>query len=308
MTCADRMLRRWIAMSIVAALVVSVLPGATAAQQSKKPEPTHRDVSYGPHDRNVLDLWLAESDEPTLLVVYIHGGGFRGGNKNSINSRVLAELLNSDISVAALHYRFVSSKPLPAAHHDCRRALQFLRANADKWNLDKTHVGAFGGSAGAQLCMYLGFHDDMADPDAEDPVARKSTRLTAVGTNGGQTTMDFDWWMKNIPEYDKPHRDLSGTFDANTDEERTVIVREISAQLLISKDDPPIYMTYGMAPNAPVPSDPQRAQGWKVHHVAFGVKLEEQMDGLDIEADLVYPGAEPKHASMEEFFKAKLLE
>ena len=96
-----------------------------------------------------------------------------------------------------------------------------------------------------------------------------------------------------------------GTFDA--EEERAALVREISAQSLISKDDPPIYMTYGMAPDAPVPGDPQRAQGWKVHHVAFGVKLTEQMDALGIEADLVHPGAKPKFASMAEFFKAKLL-
>jgi acetyl esterase/lipase len=305
MICIHRALIRGIAGLVVIALAASALPNAGAAQQAKKPKPTHSDVSYGPHERNVLDLWLAESDDPTPLVVYIHGGGFRGGNKNSINGRTLTELLDGGISVAALHYRLISNKPLPAAHHDCRRALQFLRANADKWNLDKTRVGAFGGSAGAQLCMYLAFHDCMADPDAKDTISRESTRLTAVGTSGGQTTMDFDWWMKNIPGYDKPHRDLSETFDS--EQERAAIVREISAMALISKDDPPIYMTYGMAPDAPVPSDSERARGWKVHHVAFGVKLKEQMDALGIEADLAYPGVKPKYASMAEFFKTKLL-
>jgi len=284
-----------------------VLPVPTGlAQPGAKPAPTHRDLRYGPHQRDVMDVWLAESEEPTPLVVYIHGGGFRGGSKESLNARTLKELLNARISVAALHYRLVDQKRLPAAHHDCRRALQFLRSKAGAWNLDKARVGAFGGSAGAQLCMYLAFHDEMADPQSADPVERESTRLCCVATNGGQTTMDFQWWRKWIPDYDRPHRDPGAVFDAETPEDTKKIVAEISALSLISADDPPIHMSYGMSPDDPVPSDPQRAQGWKVHHVMFGVKLKERMDELGIEADLKYPGATTKYTSMVEFFKAKL--
>ena len=52
-------------------------------QRSRQPAqpPTHRDVKYGPYDRNVMDVWLAESDKPTPVLVSIHGGGFSGGNK-----------------------------------------------------------------------------------------------------------------------------------------------------------------------------------------------------------------------------------
>ena len=44
--------------------------------------PTHPNVKYGPHERNVLDVWLAESDKPTPVLVSIHGGGFQGGDKS----------------------------------------------------------------------------------------------------------------------------------------------------------------------------------------------------------------------------------
>ena len=98
------------------------------------------------------------SEKPTPVVVYIHGGGFRGGSKQRINVKTLRGLLEAGISVVAFHYRFVQHAPLPAAHHDCRRALQLLRSKADEWNLDPERVGAFGGSAGAQLCMHLAFH------------------------------------------------------------------------------------------------------------------------------------------------------
>lgn len=105
------------------------------AQDRDKPAPTYKDVSYGPHERNVLDFWQSKSDEPTPLVVYIHGGGFRNGNKESVDAATLRALLEAKISVAALNYRFVTQAPLPAAHDDCRRGLQFLRSKAKEWSI-----------------------------------------------------------------------------------------------------------------------------------------------------------------------------
>ncbi len=200
----------------------------------------------------------------------------------------------------------IQHRKLPAAHHDCRRALQFLRSKAGAWNLDKARVGAFGGSAGAQLAMWLAFHDEMARPDAPDPIQRESTRLACVATRGGQTTMDFDWWQQSIPGYDAPHRDPFEVFAAESDEQLRALVEEVSALSLISADDPPIFMSYRMAPDAPLPSDPNRARGWKVHHVIFGVKLKEKMDALGVEAELKYPGAAPKYRTVSDFFQAKL--
>ena len=95
-----------------------------------EPAPTYSDVSYGSHERNVLDFWKVESEKPTPLVIYIHGGGFRGGDKNSLQAGTLKRLLQAGISVAAIQYRLVPEHPLPAAHEDAKRALQFLRSKA----------------------------------------------------------------------------------------------------------------------------------------------------------------------------------
>jgi hypothetical protein len=51
----------------------------TKRPAANRPTPTHADVHYGPHERNVLDLWLAKSDTPTPLVVFIHGGASSTG-------------------------------------------------------------------------------------------------------------------------------------------------------------------------------------------------------------------------------------
>ena len=63
-----------------------------------------------------------------------------------------------------------------------------------------------------------------------------------------------------------------------------------------------------MPPDAPVPEDPRRARGWKIHHVIFGVKLKEKMDALGIESHLKYPGANVKYDSIPQFFIEKLLQ
>ena len=280
--------------------------GARLRNQDAKPRPTHADLAYGPDARNVLDVWLASSEKPTPVVLYIHGGGFRGGSKRSIGAGTLKQLLGAGISVVAVEYRLVPNHPLPAAHHDCRRAIQFVRAKAEEWNIDKTRAGAFGGSAGAQLCMWLAFHDDMADPDAHDPIVRESTRLSCVATNGGQTTMEREWWLKRVPGYGTSHRDPVELYGKKTDEQIREVVADISALSLISADDPPIHMQYGQKPDDPVPDDPQKARGWKIHHVVFGVELKRAMDKLGVEANLQYPGAKTRYGSREHFLIEKL--
>src|SRR5262245_3613300 len=113
-------------------LVLVTLCSYRVQAQDQPPKPTLADVSYGPHERNVLDFYKAESKTPTPLIVYIHGGGFVGGNKQSINGVILRGALDSGISVAAIHYRFVNGDDVifPAPQLDGARAVQFLRTKA----------------------------------------------------------------------------------------------------------------------------------------------------------------------------------
>jgi len=292
--------------------VVLLCSGTPALGQPRqrtgpRPRPTFADVRYGPHERNVLDFWKAQAHDPTPLVVFIHGGGFRAGSKERINAAWLREFLGAGVSVAAINYRFVTQAPLPAAHHDARRAIQFLRAKSAEWGLAPHRFGAYGGSAGAQLCMWLALHDDMANPDSDDPVERYSTRLTCVATMGGQTTMDLEWWKRHIPGYSRPHRSWHELFGSDDPAVIRRVVRDISALELASADDPPIFMTYSMRPDAKPPANPRRARGWRVHHVNFGIALKEKLDRLGVEAHLMYPGVHDlPYRSVPEFLIRKL--
>ena len=77
---------------------------------------------------------------------------------------------------------------------DAARALQFLRYHFQSLNLDPENVALYGGSAGAGASLWLGTHDDMADPDNADPVLRESTRVKAVGALATQSTYDLLLW------------------------------------------------------------------------------------------------------------------
>jgi acetyl esterase len=252
--------------------------------------PPHRDVKYGPYDRNVMDVWLAESDRPTPVLVSIHGGGFSGGNK-SVSGGLLTQCLESGISVVAITYRLSGEAKAPAQFHDSARALQFIRSKAKQWNLDPTRIAATGGSAGAGLSLWLGFHDDLADPDNEDPVLRESTRLTCMSVYGGQTSYDPRFIRDLFPDSDTYKVGaLAKLFDMDPNnldqlsEEKYKLFEECSPITHLTKDDPPAQLTYGGSLDTKVTS-----QSIGIHHAKFGEALKKKMDALGIRCD-VYAG------------------
>ena len=299
--------------------------GKKTNQEKEQRTATHANVKYGKDERNIFDIWLAESDKPTPLAIYIHGGGFRAGSKEKLSNDILSQLLKAGISVASINYRYLSiDTPLPTSHHDARRALQFMRSKAGEWNIDKSRVAAFGGSAGAQICMWLAFSDDMAKPKSKDPIKRESTRLTCVATTGGQTTNKSEFWKEMIIDLMgsqieaegfvrplgslvDPEKVRMATWGAKSLEQANKKAARHSALTLISEDDPPIFMSYGMAPSAKPPENKTRLRGWLIHHVNLGIALKEKTDALKLGAYLKYPGAELKYPSHVEFLMDKLL-
>ena len=221
------------------------------------------------------------------------------------NVAILEALLNAGISVAAVDYRLMQHAPLPAAYTDSRQALQFLRSKSDEWNIDKTRVGTFGDSAGAAISLWLVYHDEMADPDSPDPIARESTRLTAIASRSGQTIINADLWGEWIPGMEGPAAAVTDlTIASGNSLERASVLKEISALTHLTADDPPTFASYRMAPDEPIPTE--RAMGWQIHHVIFGIKLKEKTDELGLEAHLSYPGFEWPYPSVVEFFQEKL--
>ena len=241
-------------------------------------------VAYGPHERNVFDLWQAESGEPAPLVIYYHGGGFRGGDKRSLNPDLLKKLLAGGVSVAAANYRLSGTAPFPAPMHDFARALQFIRLHADKYHIDPKRVGATGGSAGAGISQWLAFHDDLAEADSQDPVARQSTRISCAVVYAAQTSYD-PRFIQKLFQTDQVDAALIPFFGMQSakdvDDPKYHPLFEESAPINhATADDPPVLLFYPQ-PNEPLPEN--SGGGQHIHHPKFGFALKEKLDGLGVE-------------------------
>jgi len=291
---------------------------AKAAAKKSAPEnpavvkPTLAEVRYGPHERQVLDFWRATSATPTPLVFVIHGGGWQSGEKERVNKFVSVEgLLAQGISVVAINYRLIKhaeaegvTPPVKAPLHDAARALQFVRSQAAAWNLDKTRIGAAGGSAGACSSLWLAFHDDLAEPKSADPIARESTRLFCAAVTVAQTTLDpvqMKAWTPNS-KYGG-HAFGLATFEqflAARDRLQPLIA-EYSPYHLVTKDDPAVYLIYHTPPAL------GQDQKDPTHTANFGVKLQEHCRSLGVACDLMYPGAKDvAHATAQDYLIAAL--
>lgn len=257
-------------------------PG-TEARQSE-PAPTFRDVSYGPDPSNKIDFWKATSASPTPLLVFIHGGGFRGGDKSSHNPSLLKACLDSGISFASINYRLSAAAPYPAQMLDSARAIQFMRAKAAEWNIDPQRLACTGGSAGAGISLWLAFHDDLADPKSADPVTRQSTRLSCALPTNMQCTYDPREIKKIVPgdAYNvAPLKQLHGlpeTFDWNKDPisaDLDARLRDCSPITHLTKDDAPVFAMNSQAAE----------KDGNIHHPNFGRHLKQEMDKVPAECE-----------------------
>lgn len=290
-------------------LAILLLALSTLAQPRK---PDVANQSYGPHERNVLDLYLAKSDKPTPLIIYIHGGGFVGGDKRTAQPQMITSALDNGISFAAVNYRYSTQAPYPAPMTDSARALQFLRSKAKEYNLRTDRVACYGGSAGAGISMWIAFHDDLAKPDSADPVERQSTRITCAGSMGGQCSYNPLTIKKWIGGSAWEHPALVKLYGLNSiadfdDPKNFKLMEDASAITHLTKDDAPVYMVYSEA-DKPLPDTAKPGEG--IHHPKFGHVLKEKMDELKIECvyrhstDRQQP---PPNIGMFEFFKKYLL-
>jgi acetyl esterase len=290
-------MRKAIALST---MILTLMAADIAAAQEKKQagkknapqvpaqKPTYPDVKYGPYARNVMDVWLAKSDKPTPVLVSIHGGGFSAGNK-SVGPRLCEECLKSGIAVVAITYRLSDEAKAPAQFLDGARAIQFIRSKAKEWNIDPTKIAATGGSAGAGISLWLGFHDDLADPKNADPVLRQSTRLTCTAVTNGQTSYDPRFIRELEPGTDTYKVSaLAKLFDMdpenldNLPKEKYKLFEECSPINHLTKDDAPALLIYlDNTLETPITS-----QNVGIHHPRFGKALKEKMDALGIECEV----------------------
>jgi acetyl esterase/lipase len=199
-----------------------------------------RDIEYVPggHVRQKLDLYLpAKTNLPLPLIIWVHGGAWRGGSKQNCPAlRYVAQ----GYAVASVNYRLSQHAIFPAQIEDCKAAVRWLRAHAKDYSLDPDRFGAWGSSAGGHLVALLGTTGGVKEFDAGSNL-ETSSRVQAVVDYFGPTDLlrmaeqsgSNSRMNHNAP--DSPESQLvGGTLQENREK-----AAKASPITYVSKDDPP---------------------------------------------------------------------
>jgi acetyl esterase/lipase len=222
--------------------MVAILMAMLAVQELEK------DVVYGKGGGEDLTLNLARPTDrpgPRPCVLVIHGGGWAAGNKNGHNPQVL-ELAKRGYVAATVGYRFAPKHVFPAQVEDVKCAVRYLRANAEKYGIDKARFGAMGFSAGAHLSMMLGTMDKEDGLEGDGGCAEESSKVQAVVAWFGPT--DFS------VEYPEASRRIVSTFLGGPLAEKAEVYRRASPVTYVGPGDAATLILQGTK-DALVPHD-----------------------------------------------------
>ena len=211
---------------------------------------TLRDVAYVPngHERQKLDLYVpAGATNPLPLIIWIHGGAWKGGSKERCPA---LRYLERGHAVASINYRLSQHAIFPAQIEDCKAAVRWLRAHAQEHHLDPQRFAAWGSSAGGHLVALLGTSGDVKEFDKGENLGF-SSRVQAVVDWFGAT--DFTQMSRFSPPNapidhdaaDSPESQLiGGAVQQNKDK-----AAKASPLTYVSKDDPPFLIMHGNRDN-----------------------------------------------------------
>ena len=240
---------------IVAAFALVLASSAAFAQardrDRERPLPAgitrHADVTYASiGDRELrLDVYAPSTKpaSPIPAIVWVHGGGWRGGSKNGIGRS--APILSSGYGLVSVEYRLSGEALFPAAIADVKAAMRWVRANASKYGFDPSRLGAWGSSAGGHLVALLGTAHDVDEWDTiHEENAGVSSRPDAVCNWFGPT--DF-LRMNDFPgriDHDAADSPESKFIGAPIQEYpgRTQLANPIR---YVTPDDPPMLHMHG---------------------------------------------------------------
>lgn len=192
-----------------------------------------------------IDLYLPKSlTSPPPMILCIHGGGWSRGNKRQCPAIMMVK---DGYAVASMQYRLTGEAAFPAQIEDCKAAVRWLRANAQKYRFDPDRIGVWGHSSGAHLAALLGTSGDVKSLEGAGENQQYSSRVQAVCEISGPADLV------------RMHRDVANGASSRAAEAKAAIEALIGGPIAanqeaaiaaspttyISKDDPPFLIIHG---------------------------------------------------------------
>ncbi|MFQ5734907.1 MAG: alpha/beta hydrolase fold domain-containing protein [Planctomycetaceae bacterium] len=250
-------------LNTTALLTAALLPACLANAQTKrqlrpKRKPprlpdtvrVERDVPYAgtKNPRQTLDLFLPKirkTDKPLPVIAFIHGGGWRNGNKQRGWREVIPYVASGQYAGVSIAYRLSGEVTWPAQIHDCKAAVRWIRANAKKYEFDPDRIGVMGTSAGGHLVAMLGTAGDV--PSLEGKLGKHtglSSRVTCVvdffGPSELLTMNNFPSRINHDAARSPESRLIGGPIQKNKAKSRNA-----SPITHVSKGDAPFLIVHG---------------------------------------------------------------
>jgi acetyl esterase/lipase len=207
-------------------------------------------ITYGKAGDTELKLDLArpEGDGPFPAIVFIHGGGWRGGNRQAFRASAEEAAKRGYVGVT-ISYRLMqfdesqketttATPVFPAQIHDAKAAVRWLRAHATKYHIDPDRLGALGGSAGAHLALLVGMTDPSANLEGDCGNPEQPSRVQAVVNVFGPTDMASCYEKSSVAW-------IFRLFMGGTPEEAAERYKVASPINYVSADDPPVLTVHG---------------------------------------------------------------
>lgn len=181
-------------------------------------------------------------------VLFISGSGWRAplewnaqalkdGGQQGV---YVPSLTAAGYTVFAINHRALPRFVYPAALEDARRAVRFIRHNANTYGVNPNHIGAVGGSSGGHLVSMLGLQDGAGDASSEDPIEQESAKVQCVIARAAP--VDFILRDKTTPFLDFERSEAN---DANSDAYKRHV--EASPITYVTPEAPPFLIIHGDA-------------------------------------------------------------
>lgn len=194
-----------------------------------------------------LDLLLPTPRPPGSVpaVVYLHGGGWRAGDKSAGLLPWLSPLMAANGFVAAnVGYRLTDRAPFPAQIHDVKAAIRWLRAHSGEYGIHPERIGVWGDSAGGHLAALLGTTAGSPEHEGECGSPGHSTAVRAViarcAPSEFRSLLEWDGYS---PEHDE----VLPPFFGGAPHEHTDLLRLASPAAFVHEGVPPFHVVHGSA-------------------------------------------------------------
>jgi len=205
-----------------------------------------RDIVYGDAGNRPLKLDIVRpkkpAESPLPVIAYIHGGGWRAGNKERETVRLLPFAASGNYFCVSIEYRLSGEAQWPAQIHDCKAAIRWLKANAGKYGFDPNRIAAWGSSAGGHLVSLLGTTGDLDQLEGSCGWPDYSTRVKCVVDFSGPSDLTA---MLTSPKVTGNVKRMVTNLLGGPLEERKKEAVAASPMTHVSADDVPILIVQG---------------------------------------------------------------